>query len=272
MSRAGAREHVVLIHGMASGPGVWAAVQRSLEPTFEVHPVALLGHRGGRSPERWEAQWSLTEPLVDDIERQMDELGLSKAHLVGNTIGGWVALRLAERGRALSVTCLAPAGGWRSGSLEELVLVSQFALARLVCRALFARGRPLRGSARARARLLRNVCARGGHLDRATAHMVIDDLAECTALDGALRARGRRAMARVTTPIHPTTIAWSGEDRVLGRPSTRAAYAALPDWVEQVVLHGVGHVSMLDDPFGVAEVIQRTVDRAPHAGTDVATA
>jgi pimeloyl-ACP methyl ester carboxylesterase len=272
MSRTGAREHIVLIHGMASGPGVWAVVQGILEPTLEVHPVALLGHRGGRSPDLWETRSSLTEALVDDVERQMDDLGLSQAHLVGNSIGGWVALRLAERGRALSVTCLAPAGGWRSGSLQELALVSQFALARLVCRALFATGRPLRRSARARAGLLRNVCESGELLDRATAHMVIDDLAECTALDGALRAGGRRAMAPATATIHPTTIAWSGEDRVLRRPSARAAYAAFPDWVEQVVLEGVGHVCMLDDPFRVAEVIQRTVDRAPHAGTDVATA
>jgi len=272
MSRAGAREHVVLIHGMASGPGVWAPVQRILEPHFEVHPIAMLGHRGGAPVDQWAAKGSLAEALVDDVERQMDEMGLRQAHLVGNSLGGWVSLRLAERGRALSVTCLAPAGGWRPGRIQELSLVSQFALARLVCRALFADGRVLRGSRRACAMMVRNVCARPELLDEATVHMLIDDLAACTALDGAIRGRGRRALGNVTAVTDPTTIAWSREDRVLRRPSTRAGYASFPDWVEQVVLEGVGHVPMLDDPFSVADVIERTVDRAPHAGTGAATA
>jgi pimeloyl-ACP methyl ester carboxylesterase len=272
MSMPGAGEHVVFIHGMASGPGVWAAVERALEPRFDVHPVAMLGHRGGAPVDRWAAQGSLAEALVDDVERQMDELGLHQAHLVGNSMGGWVSLRLAERGRALSVTCLAPAGGWRPGRIQELALVTQFALARLVCRALFAEGRPLRRSRRARAIMLRNVCAHPESLDEATVHMLIDDLAGCTALDGVLRHGGRRAMAQVTAVTDPTTIAWSAEDAVLRRPATRAGYASFPDWVEQVVLEGVGHVPMLDDPLCVAEVIQRTVDRAPHTGASAATA
>ena len=37
---------------------------------------------------------------------------MPRAHLVGNSLGGYVALRLAQRGRAASVVALAPAGGW----------------------------------------------------------------------------------------------------------------------------------------------------------------
>jgi len=32
--------------------------------------------------------------------------------LVGNSVGGWMALELAKRGRARSVVAIAPAGGW----------------------------------------------------------------------------------------------------------------------------------------------------------------
>src|SRR4051812_6958850 len=42
----------------------------------------------------------------------MDEAGFATAHLAGNSLGGWLALKLAERGRARSVVALAPAGGW----------------------------------------------------------------------------------------------------------------------------------------------------------------
>ncbi len=37
------------------------------------------------------------------------------AHLVGNSLGGWIALDLAARGRARSCLALSPAGGWDHG-------------------------------------------------------------------------------------------------------------------------------------------------------------
>ena len=38
----------------------------------------------------------------------MDEAGFETAHLVGNSLGGFVALQLAARGRARSVVALRP--------------------------------------------------------------------------------------------------------------------------------------------------------------------
>ena len=45
-------------------------------------------------------------PLVDAIERALDEAGFDTAHVVGNSLGGYLALQLAARGRADS--------SWRS--------------------------------------------------------------------------------------------------------------------------------------------------------------
>ena len=45
----------------------------------------------------------------------MDEAGFETAHIVGNSLGGYMALQLAARGRARSVVALAPAGGWAQG-------------------------------------------------------------------------------------------------------------------------------------------------------------
>ena len=42
----------------------------------------------------------------------LDGLGIARAHLAGNSLGGWVALELAGLSRALSVTGLSPAGFW----------------------------------------------------------------------------------------------------------------------------------------------------------------
>ena len=45
----------------------------------------------------------------------MDDAGFETAHVAGNSLGGYVALQLAARGRARSVVALAPAGGWAEG-------------------------------------------------------------------------------------------------------------------------------------------------------------
>ncbi len=53
--------------------------------------------------------------MVDAVERGMDEAGIETAHLVGCSLGGYIALELAIRGRARTVVALAPAGGWAPG-------------------------------------------------------------------------------------------------------------------------------------------------------------
>ena len=57
-------------------------------------------------------------------------LGIRQAHIVGNSLGGWFAIELARRQRALSVVALAPGGGWQMGSREHRRLVRRMHLAR----------------------------------------------------------------------------------------------------------------------------------------------
>ena len=52
--------------------------------------------------------------LADEVERSLDAAGWDTPHVVGNSLGGYVALQLAARGRA-SVVALAPAGGFAEG-------------------------------------------------------------------------------------------------------------------------------------------------------------
>ena len=71
----------------------------------------LAGHAGGPPIEG-----EITDDaLADGVERAMDEAGIATAHIVGNSLGGYIALQLAARGRAESVVALAPAGGWAAG-------------------------------------------------------------------------------------------------------------------------------------------------------------
>ena len=57
--------------------------------------------------------------LADAVERALDEAGFERAHIAGNSLGGYVALQLAARGRAETVVALAPAGGWADDAYRD---------------------------------------------------------------------------------------------------------------------------------------------------------
>ena len=51
----------------------------------------------------------------------MDEVGFTTAHVVGNSLGGWIAAELAVRGRARSVAAISPAGMFTRKELHYAV-------------------------------------------------------------------------------------------------------------------------------------------------------
>src|SRR5439155_6734391 len=89
----------------------WDLILPALERRHEVLAPTLAGHAGGPVL-KGDAS---AEALADAVETVMDEAGFGTAHIVGNSLGGYLALQLAARGRARSVVALAPAGGWAVG-------------------------------------------------------------------------------------------------------------------------------------------------------------
>ena len=53
--------------------------------------------------------------MVDAAEHYLDQRGLDRPHVVGNSMGGYIAIELARRGRAATVCALSPAGFWSAG-------------------------------------------------------------------------------------------------------------------------------------------------------------
>jgi pimeloyl-ACP methyl ester carboxylesterase len=101
----------VCLHGFIDTWRTWELVLPALEAHHDVLALTLAGHAGGP-----EIEGPISDAvLADEVERAMDAAGLQTAHLVGNSLGGYVALQLAARGRARTVVALAPAGGWAQG-------------------------------------------------------------------------------------------------------------------------------------------------------------
>ena len=128
----------MLLHGFTDTWRTWELVLPALERHHDVLAPTLLGHAGG-PPLEAEVGAAL---IAEAVERAMDEAGFETAHLVGNSLGGYVALQLAARGRADSVVALAPAGGWAVGDESFTEMLRSFVRMQDEQR---ARPRPTRG-------------------------------------------------------------------------------------------------------------------------------
>jgi pimeloyl-ACP methyl ester carboxylesterase len=89
--------HVVLVHG--SGPGVtayanWRGVLPELGKDFHVVAPDMVGF--GYSERPTDVTYRL-DTWADQTIAVMDALGIEKAHMVGNSFGGAIALRLTTR-------------------------------------------------------------------------------------------------------------------------------------------------------------------------------
>ncbi len=105
-SKGGEGTPVVLLHGFASDSQSWAPIEAHLKHRPLIR-IDLPGH--GKSPK---LRIDSFADLVKAVRRAFDGLDLDDAHLVGHSLGGAVALALADtRPKSLSsLTLIAPAG------------------------------------------------------------------------------------------------------------------------------------------------------------------
>lgn len=91
--RAGSGLPLVLLHSLALSGEMWSGVVEDFSTTHEVFALDLRGH--GASG--WSRKDFGVEELGDDVLALFDHLGLERAHLLGLSMGGSVALTLAGR-------------------------------------------------------------------------------------------------------------------------------------------------------------------------------
>jgi pimeloyl-ACP methyl ester carboxylesterase len=249
--RQGEGTPVVLLHGISMSWRVWKPVLPFLVGRHDVFAPTMAGHRGGPAPSPG-SRLGVTA-LVDTLCDQLDEVGIDTAHLVGNSLGGWVALELARRGRARSVIGLSPAGTWRA----------RRDLTRLMW--MFRAGHMALGSPRL-SRLAHHRAVRGIALGRMIAHpnripddevvQLLADFEQCALFTALLDGTASlQHLSEFDIALCPVTIAWGQKDRLLpyrryGRPMRETVCGA-----EFSILPGVGHVPMYDNPRLIARTI-----------------
>lgn len=258
----GTGEPVLLLHPFMMSSYVWHDVAPALARTgrFEVFAPSMAGHNGGPRSRSWLLN---SATLADHVERQLDELRWETAHIVGNSLGGWVAFELERRGRARTLTAIAPAGGWHRWSPVKYEIVGKFVAGLPVwLTALVLRQRAARlPGAKKLASVPISATAAG--LSDADLREVIEDVTHCPAyyqlLLKALLLPGLMELAESHTP---TLMVVCERDRVLPHPRyTKHFLKHLPDVDRVTSLGTVGHIPMFEAPQLIADLIADWVDQ-----------
>ncbi len=243
---------MVCLHGFTDTWRTWELVLPALRRRHDVLALTLPGHAGG-PPLPDEVS---VEGVLAVVEEAMDEAGFDAAHLVGNSLGGYLALRLAARGRALSVVALAPAGGWEEDDPTVDEMLGRFEAIREQVRAALPLAPALLATPEGRAAATRLIVSDGRDLPVALIEHQMLGVVRCDGLTPMVANARRRGFPLDAERVRcPVRIVWGTADRVLAWPAAAAGYRrALPtaDWVE---LEGVGHCPQLDAPLETAQLI-----------------
>ena len=250
--RGGSGEPLLLIHGIGSQWQVWEPVLPALRAEREVIAVDLPGFGGsavldgGREPS--------VENLADGVVAFLDDIGWERPHVAGNSLGGWLALVLSQRGRAASACALSPAGVWNHW--EHVFAINSLRNAQTVVRRLDDRLETLYAKPAFKALAMGQLVARPGNLPVDAAVSAARNLGRSPGWKPTLEAMaGRDVHFRGGAAVRtPATVAWGEKDRLLLPRQAERARAAIPQ-ARHVLLYGCGHVPTWDDP----ELVARTI-------------
>ena len=243
-------EVVLLIHGYGGDRNSWLFLQEPLAARHRVYALDLPGH-GTSSKEVGDGSVGV---LADAVVGVLDSIGAERAHLVGHSLGGAVAVAAATRDprRIASLTLIAP-----SGFGPEINAAY------------------LRGFADAQTRReLKPVVGQIFADESLVTRQVVDDLLAYKRLDGvdealhallgalllpdsdAQRTDAATAVAAFGGAV-PVTVIWGSADRVI--PAAQAA--SVPGAVSHLV-DGAGHMPHMERPAAVQAAIEEAIAAA----------
>jgi pimeloyl-ACP methyl ester carboxylesterase len=180
----------------------------------------------------------------------LDDLGLGRVPVVGNSMGGWTALELAKAGHASSVLALAPAGLWHRSPREADIRLK---MARFAARFSGPLGPAVLRTSWGRRLALRDQSGRPEAIRPEWAIAGGEDAARAPGWPAHFRAiRGQRFAggSRIDVPI---TVVFGDRERIL--PPKAQLRDELPDHTQWEVWPGCGHVVPWDAPDRIAELV-----------------
>ena len=256
---AGEGPPLILLHGVGDNALDWAWVMPALARTHCVYAPDLPGSGGSTKPEGDDYSPAYFGRFLNGF---LDALGIERAVVVGNSLGGLVGLRLAlanpERVAALGLLASAGLGRKVSPAMRSLALPGYGGLA-------VAWGKRPPGAAQralGRAALLfgspRKVPLKWLKEQYGLARQPGFLEAQLATVRAQIGLRGQRQLVLDQLPSLrvPTLVVWGEHDRVLPLAQAREAISRIPDGTLKLI-PGCGHLPQVERPDQLVQILQR---------------
>ena len=260
-------DDVLLLHGLGGAKSSFFDAAASLSRRHRVHALDLPGFGASSKPATapYTAGW-----FAETVLETMDALGIERAHVVGNSMGGRIAIELGLRSpqRIASLGLLCPAIAFVKRTYHPVVRFMRPELGLLPHR--FARDQV--------AEHFRGLFADPDGIDPSMADVVIDEFQRIYASAGGRIAflsaarniyleapYGRNGFyGRLSQLEPPTLFVWGSHDRVIPPAFGRHVARWLPS-AEQIVLEGCGHVPQVERAEQTSDLLEKLFARAGTA-------
>lgn len=244
---AGKGEPLVLIHGFGGSKDNFNRVAKFLKAHYTVYSIDLPGF--GAATRQPEAIYTIDEQ-VKRVHAIVKSLGLSKVHLAGNSMGGWIsgAYAAAYPESTASVWFIAPAGMQASRKSEALAHYYKTGESLLIAKQRSDYDRIVDIVMYKRPALV------PGFVVDAMAERAIKD----QPLHKAIYDQFKQAPSDLPEVLAqsdyagPALITWGKQDRVLHVDGAQELQQTLPN-AQTILLDETGHVPMLERPELVAK-------------------
>jgi pimeloyl-ACP methyl ester carboxylesterase len=256
----GAGEALLLIHGMAGSSATWRAIIPELSKRYRVVAPDLLGHGESAKPR---GDYSLRDLL--------DELGISQATVVGQSLGGGVAMQFTYQHRDYCQRLVLISSGGLGPDLNWILRILSAPGAELVLPVVAPQPVLNLGN-----KLGSWLTSAGIKSPRASemwsAYCSLSDRPTRQAFLRTLRSvvdyRGQAVSALGKIHVSyglPTLLIWGEQDRIIPVAHGYAAHEAVPG-SRLEVLPGVGHFPHVESPTAVVDILD---DFIATTGRDV---
>ncbi|MFD9045054.1 alpha/beta fold hydrolase [Streptomyces bottropensis] len=186
--------------------------------------------------------------MAGEVARWFSTVGLTRPPVVGNSLGGAVALELARTGAVSNAVALSPIGLWTSP--EAAYVLGSLRLARMMAESLGERTARVTGHPLGRTLAFWQLVARPRQMTAQAADGALRNLARSPGFE-ATRRTAHHYRLRGFTPGVPVTVAWGTRDLLTPLHQARRTTRLLPR-ARHLRLHGCGYSPMSDDPARVA--------------------
>ncbi len=254
---AGDGPTLLLIHGMAGSSATWQALVPRLSKKFRVIAPDLLGH-GMSSKPRGDYSLGAFAVFLRDL---LDELGVDRATVIGQSLGGGIAMQFAHQHRDYCERLALIGSGGLGPDLSPLLRMLSAPGAELVLPIVAPQ--PVLNLGNKIGSWLTSAgiqSPRAGQMWHA--YSSLSDAQTRRAFLRTLRSvvdyRGQAVSA--LNKLHvaqdlPTVLIWGESDRIIPVAHAYAAHDAVPG-SRLEVLEGVGHFPHVEAPMAVADILE----------------